>query len=482
MAGCAHSGTTPQRKRRRGPPSLALAAALALMVLAACSGSDATAPNPDTRPDILLITVDTLRADHLGIYGYSRRTSPNLDRWFADAAVFGRAYATQTYTPPSVASILTGRYPQDHRVRAFFQLMPRDTELIADLLPAGYLTAAFVSNAALTDEAMGIASRFDRYDDFVDEREPHRPVYERNARRTTDAVLSWLATDFDPERPSFVWVHYIDPHGPYQPPVDWTPSFTHDGHVPVDSERIPEWMIEPSVGDALDYVDRYDEEIAYLDVQIGRLLDGYAEAVRPDSSYVLFTADHGETMIERETWFSHGYNVYEELVHVPLIIRGPGFEPGVRTRPVSGIDLVPTVLAVAGAPTPEDLPGRDLRRYEDIPADRILFAEASFDGVQWRAAISRQAKFVAEVTSGTRDVVGTYRYDLAADPGERSPLEVSTQDGPLRRLLALIAEDPDPGGSPISPKMGVRVEGPKIDPRADSRALEALRALGYIRR
>jgi arylsulfatase len=452
------------------------------MMLAACSGRGANAPSPDPRSDILLITVDTLRADHLGIYGYSRRTSPNLDRWFADAAVFGRAYATQTYTPPSVASILTGRYPQEHRVRAFFQLMPPDTELVTDLLPTGYLTAAFVSNAVLTDEAMGIASRFDHYDDFVDEREPQRPVYERNARRTTDAVLSWLATDLEPERPTFLWVHYIDPHGPYHPPADWTLSFTHEGQVPADPERISDWMIEPSVSDALEYVDRYDEEIAFLDVQIGRLLAGYAEAADPDSSYVLFTADHGETMIERELWFRHGYNVYEELVHVPLMIRGPGFEPGVRARPVSAIDLVPTVLAMAGAPTPEDLPGRDLRRYEGIPADRILFAEASFDDVQWRAAISRQTKSVAKLTSGSRDVVETFRYDLAADPGERSPREVSTHDGPLRRLLALIANDPDPGGSPISPKMGVRVEGPKIDPRADSRALEALRALGYIRR
>lgn len=482
MARCAHSGTTPAPRRKRARSAVALLAALAPLVLAACSGSARTAPGRAGRPHILLITVDTLRADHLGIYGYPRRTSPNLDRWFADAAVFARSYATQTYTPSSIASILTGRYPQNHRVRAFFQLLPHKTALVTDLLPDGYQTAAFISNAVLTDEAMGMGSRFDHYDDFVDEKEPYRPVYERNARRTTDALLNWLATDFNAEQPSFLWVHYIDPHGPYDPPPEWTPSFTHEGRIPVDPEKISEWMLEPSVSDALDYVDRYDEEIAFLDVQVGRLLDSYTEAVDPDDAYMLFTADHGETMIEREMWFSHGYNVYEELVRVPLMIRGPGVEPGIRTKPVSGIDLVPTMLAMAAAPPLEDLPGRDLTSYEDIRADRILFTEASFGGVHWRAALSGDGKWLAKVNGGSRDVVHTFRYDLRADPRERSPLDVSTNDPPLHRLLTLIAADPDPGGSPINARMGVQLEGPKVDPRADARALEALRALGYIRR
>jgi len=185
-----------------------------------------------------LITVDTLRADHLGMYGYSRDTSPNIDRWFADSRVYQRAYATEAATAPSVASILTGRLPQHHRVRLFYQLLGREIPALPDILAgAGYQTAAVVSNLVLTDEAMGMASRFDSYDDFVDEPEPSREVWERNARRTSDAAIGWLDDQRDPARPSFLWVHYMDPHGPYQAPEDRSTNFEHDRPLPFVTRR-----------------------------------------------------------------------------------------------------------------------------------------------------------------------------------------------------------------------------------------------------
>lgn len=149
-------------------------------------------------PSSLPVTVDSLRADHLGLYSYSRATSPHLDGWFADALVFDRAYATEATTAPSVAGILTGRLPQSHGVRLFYQLIPDGVPTLADALGrAGYQTAAVVSNVVLTDEAIGLGDRFDHYDDFVDEPEGARPVFERNARRTTDAALRWLRSARD---------------------------------------------------------------------------------------------------------------------------------------------------------------------------------------------------------------------------------------------------------------------------------------------
>ncbi len=464
--------------------------AAACLALAACSGDRQAAEEPPApwpriagdaeAPDVVLITVDTLRPDHLGLYGYPRPTSPNLDRWFADGAVFAPAYSTETHTAPSVVSILSGQYPQGHRVRSFFQLLPASTRLLTDLLPRVYQTAAFVSNTALTDEALGLAHRFDHYDDFVDQQEPYRVIYERNGRRTTDAVLAWLAASRDRARPLFLWVHYIDPHGPYHPPPDWQLSFTHPAPVPVDLERIPEWVREPSITDALDYVDRYDEEIAFLDRHLGRLLDAFAESFDRGRTYVIFTADHGETMMEHEMWFSHGYQVYEELVRVPLMIRGPGIEPGIRRGPASGVDLVPTILGIAGAPVPPSLPGLDLRRSEILEPGRIVFAEASYSRRHWRSAIGIDGKWLVKMKSGRRKVLETLRYDLAADAGETRPLKGEPEDDALRQLLQRIRDDPDPGGAAVRPEKGVELEGPKIDARADAQALEKLRALGYV--
>lgn len=453
------------------------AIAFAFFALASCSPDS---PRAGRLPDVLLITVDTLRPDHLGIYGYSRPTSPHLDRWFSEGAVFTPAYATESFTAPSVVSILSGQYPQAHRVRAFFQLLPRGTRLLTDFLPDSYQTAAFVSNCALTEEAMGMADRFDYYNDFVDEKEPYRLVYERNARRTTDTVLSWLKEGRDKSRPLFLWVHYIDPHGPYHSPADWQPTFTHQEHAPVNLERIPKWVREPSITDALDYVDRYDEEIAFLDVHVGRLLESFAEDFHQNRSYVVFTADHGETMMEHEMWFSHGYHVYEELIRVPLMIRGPGIEPGVRSGPASGIDIVPTILGLAGVRAPATARGVDLRKSGSIEPDRIVFAEASFSGRHWQAAVGRDGKWLAKLNSGSRTILETHWYDLTDDPGERRPVEEQQEDDALLELLRRIQDDPDPGGDPLGPINGIQLKGPKIAPRADAEALEKLRALGYV--
>ena len=465
----------PAPRRRPGPPGIGGIGPLllALAGLAACSREQ---PRP---PDVLLITVDTLRADHVGPYGYPRETTPNLSRRFADGAVYLRSYSTESSTSPSVVSFLSGLLPQEHRVRLLYQLMPEDVALATDLLPAGYQKAAFVSNVVLTDEALGIADRFDHYDDFVDEKEPRRLVFERNARRTSDAVVEWLEQGYDPRRPLFLWVHYIDPHGPYQPPGDNPFEFRSEQPQPINNLRVPNYTRVPGVEDGNYYVDRYDEEIAYADAQIERVFAAY-ERLRPfDEALVVFTADHGESMMEHQRWFTHSYHVHEELVRVPLLVRGPGVPRARVGALASGIDVAPTILGFVGVERPPAMRGFDLRRPEEIPLDRIVFAEAGQPRQQWRTAVRGTEKWVLLVEGGTRRQLGGYYHDLARDPGELTPGSWGDQPPPPE-LLRLVAGDPDPGGVPLDAREGVQIGAPKVDARrVDEETMAKLRALGY---
>ena len=428
--------------------------------------------------DVLLITVDTLRPDHLGLYGYSRRTSPELDRWFADAVIFERAYATEASTPPSVVSLLSGLHPQDHGVRLFYQLLPESTRLLPELLPPAYQSAAFVSNVVLTQEALDIAPRFDHYDDFVDDPEPKRPIFERVARKTTDAALLWLVGRRDPARPLFLWVHYIDPHGPYLPPPESGRRFDHAGERAVEPGRIHDYQVAEGVSDALDYLDRYDEEIAYADAEIGRLLAGYARIANLDEALVVFSADHGESMLEHERWFTHSYQVYEEILRVPLLLRAPGSAGGRRSDLVSGIDVAPTILRFAGAALPETLPGRDLLGSPD--AERSIFAEGGVGQLHWRAAWQGTRKWVLGLPVGSVEPEARRHYDLARDPGELRPVEWRADSSAPRMLLERVRADRSRGEALPGGRRGRMITAPKVAPRANDEALERLRMLGYV--
>jgi arylsulfatase len=451
---------------------------LGLVLLAgalACGAESATAPSGD----VLLITVDTLRPDHMGIYGYERGTTPNLDRWFASGLVYERAYSTEANTPPSVVSFLSGQLPQDHGVRLFYQLLPERTRLVPELLPERYQSAGFVSNMVLTDEALGIAPRFDHFDDHVDQREPYRKVYERNAERTTDAAILWLENERDRKRPLFLWVHYIDPHGPYLAPPEWRSRFEHPEPHPIDPSRVPRYQREPDVLDGLTYVDRYDAEIAYVDAEIDRLLRAYAATHPIDEALLIFTADHGESMMEHERWFTHGYHVYDEIVRVPLLLSGPGVDAGRTQRLSSGIDVFRTILVFAGAPTDAGKDAFDLRRPASIPAGRTLFTEATSAERQWRAAIRGDEKWMLELRGPGRSVLERRYYDLGTDAAELRPGSWADEEGPAGALLELARTDPDPAGVPLAARAGMRLAAPKVAPGVSAEDLERLKALGY---
>jgi arylsulfatase A-like enzyme len=302
----------------------------------------------------------------------------------------------------------------------------------------------------LTDEAIGLASRFDWYDDFVDEKESRRAIWQRGARRTTDAALRWLHTQRDPTRPHLLWVHYIDPHGPYEPPADAPQRFRHEGKKTIESGKILPYQVDPAITDALDYVDRYDEEIATCDREIGRLLTAYREQVPDDRSLWIFTADHGEAMAEHEFWFTHSYDVYEALARVPLALRIPGQASRRIATPVSLVDVMPTLLELAGAAAPVDLDGASLLRFaqtKDAAAERPVFVEAtSFAGnVQRRALIHGMQKWVVQLRRPEGEVIRRYRMDLDPDPEEKASHTWADEDHRIAAPLAeRIAADPDP--------------------------------------
>jgi len=388
------------------------------------------------RPDVVLVIVDTLRADHMSAYGYERETTPRIDAWFADGRRFERMYATTSFTPSSVASALTGRYPQHHGVRTMLQPIDEGIRTLPGALQeAGYETAGFVSNVNLQDRWVGLGKDFDHYDDTLPQRELFRSMAERTAEATTDAALEWLAAR-ENDAPLFLMVHYIDPHGPYAPPEPKVREFSHDDPVPVSLQKVPEYQRYPDLTDGAEYIDLYDEEIAYADHHIGRLLDEVAARER-ETVYVL-TADHGETLMDNPGWFQHGHHVYEELMRVPLLIRGPGIESAIVEAPVSLVDIAPTLRDLLDVPMRADLDGVSL--IESIPP-RDIFVESSIVNYvnRWRGLVRGDDKWTVVYPYTDTPELQMRHIDLAPGPGGADAPEY---DG-AERLRAWLAADPE---------------------------------------
>ena len=423
-------------------------------------------------PNVLFVTVDALRADHLGAYGYHRATSPNIDAYFAVGTLYERAYATEANTSPSVVSFLTGQLPQENGLRLMLQKVPRDLMTLPDYLSEhGYQTAAVVSNPVLAAEAMDLDAHFDYYDDYMDERESRRDLWERTAGPTTDAALLWYATAYDADRPYFLWIHYQDPHGPYDAPPDKPVDFDHERAVEIDSMRVPAYERKPGVTDGLEYVDAYDEEIAYMDEHVGRLLESFAAEGLLDDTIVIFSADHGEAMMEHERWFTHAYHV---MVRFPADSNGRR----VQTR-VSLVDVAPTILDAAGIDVPEAMSGQVLRGNVEpgpVYAQGGAWRSMTLDDTKWLVQVSKKQR------GGSRPnliIERRWVYELDTDPRELNRKRWVTTDA-SEAFFEFIRNDPDPGGIPAEYADGMLPEAPKIRPGVDEETLRKLRALGYV--
>jgi len=322
------------------------------------------APGAQNPLNVLLITIDTLRADHLRTFGYDLPTSSSLDALAGDAVVFTHCISTAPQTVPAVVSIMTSQYPSYHTAgtsNGGRSVLSSELTLARVMSDNGYRTAAFVGNWVLSRK-LKLYGGFDVYDDTFTSFERVRGVPERDARSTNRYVLNWL--EGAANGPFFLWVHYQDPHGPYVPPQRYLrdfPGIAYDhgsDRLQVTDNYgwggIPEYQYQQGHTQRSYYERRYDAEIAYADEMVGELLARVKELGLWEDTIVILTADHGESMGEHEYFYCHGQDLTEELLRVPLLLRVPGATSAERiSEPVSLIDVAPTVLAAVGRP--EDL-------------------------------------------------------------------------------------------------------------------------------
>jgi len=306
-------------------------------------------PNGATRPNIIFITVDTLRFDHTPFGNYSRSTMPATAEFFRDGINFTRAETVRSSTAPAYSSMLTGLYPYHHGVRNLYIPLHKQVHTLQEALrEKGYITAGFVSSFVMMARFSGLSQGFDTYDDLILERVADRDKYERTASSTVDHVEHWLKTA-PQSKPFFLFMHFIDPHSPYHPPGAYANKFKSSEQNILDRKDIPNFSYIDPVLNQYQYVDWYDGEIAYLDAQLNRLYSIFSRNKLTQNSWFLFIADHGESLGEHGIYFRHGNGSFEAQSKIPMVWLPPvplrsTYRPAISDQVVSGVDVVPTVF------------------------------------------------------------------------------------------------------------------------------------------
>lgn len=395
---------------------------------------EVASPAAADAPDVVVITLDTTRADHLGAYGYGRATSPRLDRLAAESVVFTRMIVPQATTLPTHTSLFTGVYPLEHGITAnlehggkVFVPTERLTSLAQVLSEHGYQTGGFTSCAPL-DETTGIQRGFQVFTS------PH--LEQRPGRVTAEDAVGWI--EQAAPTPMLLWVHFYDPHNPYNPDPAYKDAFT-DGSVDA-------WMAERKVSKqtqrptgevvrAKPTINAYDAEIRTMDDQVGRVLDALEARGRLDRTILVVLGDHGEGLNQHGEP-GHGL-VWDEQLHAPWMIRAPGLAPRKVEATVSAVDVLPTVLGLA------DLPGEALLSAQasgrDALAagatDRAVLSQTSARQVgHGRAMLFAQTdgRWKCTWEEGTEQVT---LYDLRADPFELAPVRDAAREAACLRDL-----------------------------------------------
>ncbi len=377
----------------------------------------------DPRPDVLLIVLDTVRADHLSVYGYGRETTPGLADLARDAVIYRNAISPGTWTAPSHASLFTGLAPAEHGVhhgktpagQGIFALDPSVPTLTARLREAGYRTAAFVGNEGFLDPSFGFARDFEEY--------RLRSMHKVTTLATT--VRAWLRRRRG--RSVFVFLNVFDAHEPYEPPAPYDRMFPGRLEKPPErhpGDRAAVQGVLPDTSATAHYISQYDGDVRHMDDELRRIVQALRETGRYDNALVVVTADHGELFGEAGRW-GHGGDPMRSLVHVPLIVKYPqGVRRGAEERPVSLMDIPATILAVLGLPP--------------LGANQVPLWEHT------GPAIAEQVAIDGMMTRAVYDVDGSERIERA----------------------------------PAPPPMH---QGPLVVPEAERRLADRLRALGYAR-
>jgi arylsulfatase A-like enzyme len=314
--------------------------------------------------NVLLLTIDTLRPDHLSVYGYPRATSPSIDRLASKGVTFDSAFTYWPKTRGSFAAMFTSLYSSQHGLTVRDRDLPDFNETLAETLrDNGYRTAAAIDNANL-DSSLGYSQGFDEYEETWTEEDSTE--LERTARITRFGE-EFLARPQD-GRPFFLWLHYVNPHAPYEPPDDLLARFRGDGVVPRGAELENVVGFHGGVNRKLavegerhwgDYVDRYDAEILTADREIGQMLAALEKSPHAGNTIVVLASDHGESLGEHDYYFDHGNDLFNPSLRIPLVVSFPGFLPaGDRVSgAVSSLDIYPTILDLAQVSFPPWLQG-----------------------------------------------------------------------------------------------------------------------------
>jgi arylsulfatase A-like enzyme len=459
------------------------------------------------KPNVILISLDTVRADHLSVYGYGRNTTPHLKDFAAESVVFTHAVASSDMTLPTHASMFTGLYPsqhgahfsREHRIGA--PLQSRFVTLAESLHRNGFWTGGVVANGGYLSVAFGLQAGFE----YWDQRLPRvlltpapesflrgrvrdiaarlLPVSEldrvtRGGREINDAAFAALSQRPGDGRPFFLFLNYMDAHVPYIPPAPYDtmfpgkdPAFTENRYMSTYLDVIAhDRKISDSAHRHL--VSQYDGGIAYLDAQLAVLFERLKAAGLYDNTLIIVTGDHGEALGERNCMDHGGMSLYEEQIHVPLIIKFPNSRRAATvSAPVSSVDILPTVLDVAGVPNPANVAGVSLNApvpegreviSESFPGGRAFFTNATRFDRMYRSVVSSSLKFIAP-SAGKPEL-----YDLRHDPAEATNLynpDEAQSRAVSERLIAW------------SRTMRGGAQGPV---KIDRETMERLRSLGYV--
>jgi len=451
------------------------------------------APSPGAQPNLVLIVIDTLRADHLGTYGYERATSPHIDGLAKRGLVFAHALAVSSWTKPSVASLFTSRYPSEHGAISFERDLPSTVPTLAETLrEAGYRTVGVSGNFVHVAERTGFARGFDAFETLVFEvagpasemllAMPGEDGELDYLRAPTGSEVNRRVLDLLPAAdagPIFLYVHYMEPHPGYEPPEPQRSAFVTDAAAhargaPATAKYLSDLAaraadLEP--GERQRLIDLYDAEIATVDAAVGELVQKLEDGGYMENAVIAVTSDHGEEFGEHGGWF-HGLTLFGECLRIPIVLYDARRdERGVRREePVDLLDLPTTLLALARVPPPPSMHGRDLLAAE--PPARDLVAELHRDPVfedHVRPRVQRLAltRWPWKAIAGFDGSRSFYRLDR--DPEERRPLREGAGEVPSE-LLAVVSDlerslaRAEPGS-----------DAPPVDP--ETRA--GLRALGY---
>lgn len=431
------------------------------------------------KPNIVIVTIDTLRADHLGCYGYKRPTSPRIDEIASRSIVFEKALCQTPQTLPSHTSIFTGMHPRTHKSITHESVVNDNLTTLAEILKRnGYKTAAFVSSHVL-DRRLNLDQGLDLYWEIHKNKEieERRFGQAQEIDFTTEAVLDWLRNNR--KQPFMLWVHWFHPHRPYNPPPRYIDLFAGEYDRPniTDSDFLTKvWRekVDLSDYDVGYIIGCYDGEVAFSDKQVGRLIDEISSLHLSDKTIIVLTSDHGEILYEHEHYFGHDIALYEQCLWVPLIITGPGLLSQAKRIPdlVETIDIMPTLLDLAGIGKPKGIDGRSLLPLiEDrsMPQAEYFFSETfpfPEKGLPRHAVRTVRHKLIWRETQG--EIVKEL-YDLTEDPNEEIN-KFSIEHAVAAHLDSVLAAWISKGGLRPAP----------IPSAIDAGRYKILKSLGYL--